>query len=161
MRYEIKSFGAWAFVKVSFFLNLVIGFILGMMYAGFLGLFLAVSSSMPFEGLGAMPIDPEAIGPAFFIFMPIFGAVAGAIFHTILGLIIIGTYNLIAKLIGGLEMTLESVEQANPVNAAPAPMAQAYQSPPPPPPIQENIVRPAPPPPPTDQPPTDSDPETP
>ena len=46
MRYELKSLGAWAFVKVSFFLNLVIGFIIGVLYAGFLGLILAASSAL-------------------------------------------------------------------------------------------------------------------
>ena len=49
MRYEIKSLGAWAFVKVSFFLNLIIGFVFGLLYAGFMGLMLAVSSSLPFD----------------------------------------------------------------------------------------------------------------
>jgi len=149
MRYEVKSLGAWAFVKVSFFLNLIIGFIFGLLYAGFMGLVIAATSALPFEEVGQMPFDAEAIGPMFLVLLPIIFAVGGAIFHTLFGLIIIGAYNLIAKLVGGLEMTLDPVEQVQPVHTQPVQVAPPYQPPPPPPP------------PATDRPPSDSNPETP
>ena len=78
MRYEVKSLGAWAFVKVSFFLNLIIGFVIGLLYAGFLGLMIFAASAMPFEGMGAAQQDLEAIGPIFLILLPIWGFFAVA-----------------------------------------------------------------------------------
>ena len=166
MRYEVKSLGAWAFVKVSFFLNLIIGFVIGLLYAGFLGLMIFAASAMPFEGMGAAQQDLEAIGPIFLILLPIFCAIGAAIFQTLFGLIIVGVYNLIAKFVGGFEMTLEPVAQAQQVQQAqPVPAAPSYQSPPPPPPppTSQDVVRPTPPPPPPagDQPRPDSNPETP
>ncbi|MCD6250336.1 MAG: DUF3566 domain-containing protein [candidate division Zixibacteria bacterium] len=128
MRYEVKSLGAWAFVKVSFFLNLIIGFVFGLLYAGFMALMLAISSAMPFDDVGQMPFDTDIIGPMFFILLPFIFAVGGAIFQTLFGLIIIGAYNLIAKFVGGIEMTLDPVEQTQPVHTEP-------MQPPPPPPL--------------------------
>ena len=41
MRYEIKSIGIWALIKISFFLNLVMGFITGVVYSFFLAAILS------------------------------------------------------------------------------------------------------------------------
>jgi hypothetical protein len=166
MRYELKSLGPWAFIKVSFFLNLVIGFILGVLYAGLMGLVMAVASTSPFGEFGPMPFDGEAIGGVVLLAIPFIFAIGGAIFHTFLGLIVVGAYNLIARMVGGLEMTLEPVDIAQPVQTQPAP--PTYQIPPPPPAPQQGTAPVPPPPPATEQPPaakpppsSDSNPETP
>jgi len=137
MRYELKSFGIWAFVKVAFFLNLIIGFVFGLVYSAFLGLFLAASSAMPFEEMSEFPLDSNAIGPFLVIFLPFVFAIGGAICYTLFGLVIVGAYNLVARLVGGFEVTLEPVGQSQPGSPLPAPPPVAesprYQPPPPPP----------------------------
>lgn len=138
MRYEIKSIGIWAFVKISFFLSLVIGFVFGLFYAAFFSMILAVGSSGPYGDIGDFPFDPGAIGPILLIVLPIGFAVGSAVINTLLGVISIVVYNLIARLTGGLEFELQSVTSPVPVSVMPTappppPEPQRYAPPPPPP----------------------------
>ena len=147
MKYELKTVGIWAFVKVSFLLNLVFGFLIGLLYAGFLAVILTISSALPYGGSG--DFDPDAIGPMVLIMLPFVLAIFGAVFHTLLGLIIIGVYNLITKMVGGLEFVLEPVAEVNryvpaqPVTPSPQPSIASV--PPPPPPEQAPMSQPEPP----------------
>ena len=129
MRYEIKSLGVWAFVRISFFLNLVIGFLIGLFYAAFLGVILAAAGSV--GDLADLPFDPSALGPVLLILLPILFAIGSAVFNTVLGVIVIVAYNLIARMTGGFEMTLEPVATQT-VPVATVPVSKTTSAPPPP-----------------------------
>jgi hypothetical protein len=148
MRYEVKSVGVWAFVRISFFLNLIIGFLIGLLYAAMLGVIFAAAESV--GEFGDLPFDPSRFGAALIIILPVLFAAVCAVFNTLLGVIMIVAYNLIVKMTGGFEMTLEPV--ATPT--APAAAAPMQSTPPPPPPAWN-----PPPPPPTFEPPRNGGPE--
>lgn len=152
MRYELKSIRIWSFTKVSFFVNLVVGFVLGLMYAMMLPILLAGMSE--FGGFFGQSFDPSEVSiGVMLISMPIMGAMFAAVFHTLIGIVLIAMYNLVARLVGGLEMRFEPSETkpvsqvARPITAhtAPhkAPLAMAPRNdsahvaatPPPPPPV--------------------------
>ena len=148
MRYEVKSLGVWSFVRVSFFLNLVFGFLIGLLYAAVLGVVLAAAESV--GEFGELPFDPSKFGAALLIMLPVLFAAVCAFFNTLLGVIMIVAYNVVAKMAGGFEMTLEPVvTPAAPLAAAPIPTTTT-----PPPPAWN-----PPPPPPTYDPPRDGGPE--
>ena len=127
MRYELKAIGIWSFVKVFFFFNLVLGFLGGLLVAAFSGLLMAAAGGLP-------GYDPDLFGgsagpsSAFLIALPFFYSIAGAVFGTVFGAVGAGIYNLLAKLLGGLELTLDRVELVPAPPRYPAP----YPSPAPP-----------------------------
>ncbi len=156
MRYELKSISLWAFVKVSFFLNIIVGFIVGLLYALFFGVFMTILSRIP--GMASSEFDSKSLPVGFLIIiLPILFAVLGAFFNTVFGAIIVFIYNMIARIVGGMELDFQPVQEAMPSSpqapsyAAPvypsAPQA-TYSAPPPPPPYPP--VPPEPPKPPSD-----------
>jgi len=157
MRYEIKSLGVWSFVKVSFFLHLVIGFVFGLFYAALLMMVFAVASSAPMDEMAGLPFDLRAIGPLLMIILPIVMAVGGAVFGTLFGVVVIAAYNLIVRMVGGIEFDLEpaALQQASPIPpvVSQSGLAPKYVAPPPPPTWNP------PPPPPTVDPPRERGPE--
>ena len=150
MRYEIKSLGIWSFVKVSFFLHLVIGFVFGLFYAAMLMMVFAVASSAPMDGMTGMRFDLRAVGPLLLIFLPIVMALGGAVYGTLLGVVLIVAYNLIVRMMGGIEFDLEPTALQHASSVTPT-VSQPDSTPkyvtPPPPPTGWN-----PPPPPTNDP---------
>jgi len=146
VKFELKSIGYWPLIKVSFLINLIVGFIGGLFFALFMGLMFSLIDQ--FGGMPGMPpMYTEEMAPigVMLVLYPFMFAIGGAVFYTIFFLIIAFIYNLIAKLVGGLEFTLKEV-QLQPVGypTQPPPMyaqAQPQQTPPPP-------TRPTPPPPP-------------
>ncbi len=133
VKYEVKTIGLWSFVKISFFLNLALGFLIGIFVALQLSLMSAVFSRM----LAVDPSMPDvgSIAPgAILFFVPIMTAFFMAFFNTILGAAGVLLYNLAAKAMGGLEMTLEPVTVAQ---SAPQDVGRVYAggtgAPPPPP----------------------------
>lgn len=115
MRYELKSIKLWAFVKVSFFINLPIGFILGLLYA--MTLPFMVAGMAQFGGFPGQVFDPSdfPIG-VMMIILPVLGAMFAAVFYTLAGVIVIGIYNLIRRLVGGLEFELDPVKVSSTSN---------------------------------------------
>ncbi|HWR83240.1 MAG TPA: DUF3566 domain-containing protein [Candidatus Deferrimicrobium sp.] len=110
MRYEIKAIGLWPFIKVSFFFNLVIGFLFGLFYALFAGFIITILSRLAEfqpEGL-EFDFEPLPVG-LLIVVLPILFAVMGAIFYTLIGVVLAAIYNLIARLVGGYELDLEAV----------------------------------------------------
>lgn len=154
MKYEIKAIGYWSVIKISFILNLVIGFIFGIFYALFMGAILSIAEQ--FGGMPSMPaetFDTLSTGAMIIIF-PIMFSLMGAFFNTILALIITFVYNIIARLMGGLEFELSEI-RVQPVSYAPSqPQYYQPQSQPPPAP-------PKPSPPASTPPPAESQPEPP
>ncbi|MFH1374589.1 MAG: DUF3566 domain-containing protein [bacterium] len=122
MRYEIKAIGFWPFIKISFFFNLIIGFLFGLLYALMLSVIMTIAgqlSNFPIEGLG-VDIEELSIG-GMVVIMPILFAILGAVFHTLIGVVLIAIYNLIARLVGGLEFDLKAVTAEPHPTPAPPP----------------------------------------
>ncbi len=78
----------------------------------FAGLILTFMSSMPMFDSGGMNPDDLSVG-ALMIVMPIFMAIFMAVINTIMGVIALGIYNLVAKLVGGLELKFDQVQDQN------------------------------------------------
>jgi hypothetical protein len=110
MLYEIKSIGMWPFIKVSFFFNLVVGFIFGLFYALFAGFIMTIMSRFSEFQPGGFDFDlePLPIG-IMLVVLPILFAIMGAVFYTIIGVVLVLIYNLIARLVGGYELDLQLV----------------------------------------------------
>ena len=126
MRYELKSIRIWSFTKVSFFVNLVVGFVLGLMYAMMLPILVAGMSQ--FGGFYGRSLDPSEMPIGIMlIILPIMGAMFAAVFHTLIGIVLVAVYNLVARLVGGLEMRFEPTE-TRPVSQAARPIT-AYTAP--------------------------------
>jgi hypothetical protein len=143
MRYELRSIGIWSLIRVSFFFNLVVGFLMGLIYVPIFLLISALGQMGPSHWGGGL-YAPE-MGP-WVLWLPIIGAILTAIFHTLFGVILTIAYNIIARLFGGLELNLNLVERASAAAPAGRPMA-AYASdtpsgPPPPPPPPPPGMRP-------------------
>lgn len=136
MRYELRSIGIWSFVKVAFFVNLVAGFVSGLLYALFFGAIMAAMSQMPQFGGAFQEMQGVGIGVMLILF-PIIGAFSAAFFGTLFGLVFVVVYNLTARLVGGLELDfqLERME-SSPAPSRQHPEAPPSQSPPPPPPAR-------------------------
>jgi hypothetical protein len=137
MRLELKTIGIWSFIKVSFFFSLIFGFIFGFLYAIFAGLVLTVMGGLPY-----LPADEYGGGDIsmgfLIIAMPIIMGIGGAIMNTILGLIAVAVYNLIARLVGGLEFSFDPVSASTSTASLQPVRPQAAfterPAPPPPPP---------------------------
>lgn len=144
MRYELKSVPIWPLAKVSFFVHLAVGFVIGIFYALAVLPFFALLSNIP--ELQAEGIDMGAAPMGFLmIFMPFFTAITGAFFGTLFSIILALVYNLLAKMVGGLELNLQSQEERPPETAA-ATRSVAPEWQPPPPPESRPAAPPPPPP---------------
>ena len=145
MRYELKSISAWSYIKVMFFVNLIVGFVLGIFYGIFTGAFISIAAELmifPEEVFDMQTGFPIAI----YVFaMGIMFSFGNAVFGTIFGAVIIGFYNLIVRMTGGLEFVLKPMTNASaavPIVAQTSlesanrePEKAKYIIPPPPPPI--------------------------
>ena len=138
MRYEIRSIGMWPFIKVSFFFNLVVGFVFGLLYALFAGFIMTIMSRLSqFQPSGFdFELEPMPIGIVLVV-LPILLAVMAAVFYTMIGVVLVLIYNLIAKLAGGYELDLELAAVGGPPMPGGQPMtaytgAPSYVPPPPP-----------------------------
>ncbi len=156
MRYELKSISTWSYIKVMFFVNLIVGFVLGIFYGIFTGAFLAIATElmiMPeevFDMQGGFPI-------AIYVFvMGFLFSMGNAVFGTIAGAVIVGFYNLIVRMTGGLEFVLNPVANTQAAGPIAAPLGaqaglesltiqpiKAKQIVPPPPPPVSGSAKPA------------------
>ncbi|MFZ5981027.1 MAG: DUF3566 domain-containing protein [Candidatus Zixiibacteriota bacterium] len=129
MRYELKKIEIWPLFKVSFIINLPVGFILGLFWALSVGFFISVGSSLPGIPQNELSDLKMSMG-VLFIFIPIMAAIFGAIFHTLILSVLALIYNLTAKLVGGLEFNFNLIEE--PPAPAYYPPSSGYATPPPP-----------------------------
>ncbi|SYZ73318.1 hypothetical protein TRIP_C21436 [Candidatus Zixiibacteriota bacterium] len=141
MKFELKAIGYWSLIKTSFVINLIVGFIMGIFFALFIGAIFSFAANM--GGLGGSPLFQEGMPPIglLLILYPFLFGFGGAIFYTILFVIIAFVYNMTAKLLGGLEFDLQQVAVMQPVQPPPSyyqapPAYPTPPSPPPPPPVQ-------------------------
>ena len=124
VRYEIKSLGIWAFVRVGFFLNLILGFIAGVFYSVLLGIIMLAGSALPGEYSDQFYGAELSVGAGFLVILPFITAAVIAVVNTILGVICLGAYNLLARLVGGFELTLDPVPtSASTATEIPSPTA--------------------------------------
>ncbi|MDH4157372.1 MAG: DUF3566 domain-containing protein [candidate division Zixibacteria bacterium] len=136
MRYEIKSITIWPLIKVSFFLSMIVGFIFGLLYAIILSFVVTIASSVPMLDTGELALEDLSVG-LLLVVLPIFGAIGGAVFHTLLVVVLAIIYNLVARVVGGYEIRLERVEESPPP-VRPVSAYTAATPPPPPPPPSDN-----------------------
>ncbi len=140
MRYELKSVGIWSVTKISFFFNLIGGLIFGLIYGVLASFMLAVADQIP--GAFGSGLDPDDLSAGMLIVvLPLMFSICGAIFGTMMSIIMAGLYNVIARMIGGLEFNFSVIEASatsQPEYSCPAaaplpPVAPVAVSPPPPP----------------------------
>lgn len=122
MKYELKRIRVWSAIKVGFFVWGLIGF-LG-------GLYMAMM--MPFvmqfmESFGPMADGMDSFGPVALIFLPILYSIMAAVMGTVITAIVAGFYNLIASLLGGIEVSLEG-EMLHPLDIGSNPQPPARDS---------------------------------
>lgn len=142
MQYEVRSIGFLSAFKILFVVNLVLGFVMGIFYAIMLSAILSIGAGAPLAAYEfGLPSDiPIAM---FFIVLPFMFALGGAVIGTIIGLVAVVIYNIVARLIGGLEFDLRASEEevAPPsyptgrMYAQQPPADQRRSTPPPPPPV--------------------------
>lgn len=120
MKYELKRISVWSVIKISFLINLVLGFLVGIFYAFMLMLITMMPMYYMSDELGSG--FPAALSGIMLIILPILMAGIMSVMNTILAAIATLVYNLSAKLVGGLEWELAQVTEKV---AAPVVQAQA------------------------------------
>ncbi|MCI0532214.1 MAG: DUF3566 domain-containing protein [candidate division Zixibacteria bacterium] len=111
MNYEIKRIDLWSAIKISFIVNGVLGFGLGLV----IGLLAAAATELlaPFMAMGGSELQEVGSGStaASIIVTPFFVAFFMAVIY---GVIVTGIfvvlYNLIAKLSGGVKVSINKNE---------------------------------------------------
>lgn len=141
MRYEVRSIGIWTLIKVGFFLNLMIGFLFGIFSA-----LIFIPMAKVFLTMAGAEMGGYDAGSSFglLFFLPFMMGILAAFFNTLFMVLVAACYNLIARVLGGLEFNFESVPNhglftATPVKGAtPAAILSVNESaaPPPPPPFR-------------------------
>lgn len=122
MRYEVRSIGIWALIKVGFFLNLLIGFLFGI-FASLIFIPMA-RVILAMAGAGEMPYDEGTSFGMLFI-MPFLLAILGAFFNTLFMVLVAACYNLVARIVGGLELSFSSLPDDSLLQVAPVVAAVA------------------------------------
>ncbi len=114
MKLELKRISLWTTIKISFVVNLVLGFVLGCFYA-----FLLVAiSSMPSAAFRDSELEQfSGMFGAVALFVPFFFAFMMAIVNTILAFIMVVVYNFSARMMGGLELEFAKVDEPVPTLA--------------------------------------------
>jgi hypothetical protein len=130
MRWELKSIAIWPLVRVSFLYNLVIGLIFGLVAALVLGFFMAVSSALPAWSSGDIEVQEYSLG-GLIVILPLVISIGGAVLNTLLGVVMVSVYNVVARMVGGLEFNLVEIA-AEPTASSPTPAPSESVSPSPP-----------------------------
>jgi len=119
--YVLKKIPLWPVIRISFVLFLILGIIVGIIYA----LIISVSGLFAEAFSGAFGGDLGFLKGLGFVLIPVIAILYG-IFGTIVVAIWTIVYNLIASVVGGVELTLEPAERAY---AAPVPPSAAGGAP--------------------------------
>ena len=111
MKFEIKSIPIWAFLKISFFVNLISGFILGVLLAPFVGVIIAFLDT--FLKIQGIDIQLNNSLDAIVVSTPLLLSFGFAFLLTFFEIIVIVIYNIFARFVGGMTVNLETeqVEQ--------------------------------------------------
>jgi len=114
--YLLKKVPLWPAIKMAFVVFIIVGILIGIFYAVLLSTWGALMSSFADSGFGGQFGTLRSLG---FVLIPVI-AVMYAIFGTIVVAIWVLIYNLLASVIGGVELVLE-VADRRPVAAPQAP----------------------------------------
>ena len=82
MRYEIKSIRLWSFLKIAFFLNILVGFLSGFLMAFFTAFFISALRSMGEMSRFGFEMPSEFPIGVLFIIYPLVGAIFCGVFLT-------------------------------------------------------------------------------
>jgi hypothetical protein len=113
--YVLKKVPLWPVIKISFVLFIILGVIIGIFYAILLSISGIFANALT-GGLGELGFM-KGLG---FVLVPIV-AIMYAVFGTISVAVWALIYNLLASIVGGIELTLESTERPATYAAAPPP----------------------------------------
>ena len=105
MKYEIKHIEVWSVVKIAFLICGVMGFIFGLFYAIFLSI---IGGILDMVGGGEFEEISGLFTGLFGFFMVFFLAFTYAVVGSIMAAIIDWLFNLFARIVGGVKITLES-----------------------------------------------------
>jgi hypothetical protein len=157
MKIELKRIGVFSGVKTLFVLGGVAGFLIGLMEWMLLAMISGATGDLSsgLNGLdqtGLSDLIAGGIG-ALGLFLPLFSAFAGAVGGVVFGTILIGCYNVISRVIGGVEVEWSEVEtqahasfapsrSSSPGAATPLPSSMPSPTPPTTPPTSEPERRP-------------------
>ncbi|MCX5753818.1 MAG: DUF3566 domain-containing protein [Candidatus Krumholzibacteria bacterium] len=101
--FMLKKIPLWPVLRMSFVVFIIIGIVIGVFYAVMLSMWGAFMSSFTEAGLGSQVAMLRGLG---FILIPVI-----AIMYAISGTIVVAiwtiVYNLIAAVVGGIELVLE------------------------------------------------------
>jgi hypothetical protein len=111
----LKKIPLWPVLRMSFVVFIIIGIVIGVFYAILLSMWGALMSSFTEAGLGELGVL-RGLG---FVLIPIV-AILYAVFGTIVVAVWTLVYNLIAAVVGGVELVLEE-SGARPAAAAQPP----------------------------------------
>ena len=132
MVYEIKKLNVWSVAKISFVLGALFGFLAGLL----LWMFADMLSQFPLSDLGDVE-GASGLGRLSAV-LPFVLAVFYAVAAMIVNGIVAGVYNLLAGLLGGIELTLAAPQPAYTAPAVPQPPAGPPVAPPGPPPASSD-----------------------
>jgi len=110
MQVEIKHVDVGSVVKISFVIYAIVGLIVGIIYA-FVTVFLGNVLDLG-EALGNSNLFRYAAGGLGILLIPIFALFYGC-FGAVIGAIVSAAYNLIARAVGGVRITLKGEEIAS------------------------------------------------
>jgi hypothetical protein len=126
-------------IKVGFFLNLMIGFLFGIFSALIFIPMARVFLTMAGAEMGGYDAG-SSLGMLFF--MPFMMGILAAFFNTLFMVLVAACYNLVARVLGGLEIQFESVPDHGLLSVTPVKAAAPTITPS----TNENVVPPPPPP---------------
>ncbi len=101
--FVLKRFPLWPVIKMAFVVFIIIGIVIGVFYAMMLSMWGALMSSFADAGFGEQFGMLRGLG---FVLIPVV-AILYAVFGTIVVAIWTVVYNLIAAVVGGIELVLE------------------------------------------------------
>ncbi len=105
MRYELKSIPVWAFLKITFFVNLIAGFVLGIFMTPLVGVFSVVLVSI-FQMQGTN-FDVSNSLDSIIVATPVILSFLFAFVLTSFEIVVVFIYNIFASFIGGISFVLE------------------------------------------------------
>ena len=120
LKYEIKHIDVWAVMKIAFLLGGVMGFIFGLFYAIFLSI---VGGILDMIGGGGFEEISGLFTGVFGFFMIFFMVFTYAVVGSIMAAILAWLYNLFARIVGGIKVTLNpgSDQSQRPSSPSPVP----------------------------------------